>query len=71
MRNDERKQGIRNVQLDWKGFIYKNYKDAIALFLIIFCILLLVFVNGIKEGVSTLLVSIASGSGGFIFKGKL
>jgi hypothetical protein len=71
MRSDDRKENTRNPKIDLKGFIYKNYKDLIAFILIVFCISILVcFDKQLSERVSTLLITLTSGSAGFIF-GKM
>jgi len=66
-RSDERKENIRNPEIDLKSFIYKNYKDIIAFLLIIFFVVLLVCNNSLSERVSTLLITLTSGAAGFIF----
>lgn len=73
MRSDERTENTRNPNIDFKGFVYKNYKDIIAFFLIIFCLLILVLSKkeNLSETVSTLLISVVSGSMGFIFGKKV
>lgn len=67
-RTDDRLENIRNPQIDLPSFIYKNYKDIIAFLLIIFFILILVsYDKSLSDGVRTLLISLTSGSAGFIF----
>lgn len=67
-RTDERIEGTKNPKIDLPSFIYKNYKDIIASFLIIFFVSILVWKDGtLSEGLQTLLYSLTSGAAGFIF----
>lgn len=67
-RSDKREEGTRDPIINLKGFIYKNYKDIIAVFLIMFFVIILIWKDKvISERVSTLLITLTSGAAGFIF----
>jgi TctA family transporter len=67
-RTDEREEGTKDPILNLKGLIYKNYKDIIALFLVVFFVSLLIWKDKeISERISTLLITLTSGAAGFIF----
>jgi hypothetical protein len=69
MRNDLRKENTRNPDIDFIGFIYKNYKEIFAFVLIVVCIIVLVCSKDARdsEKVSTILTSIISASLGYMF----
>jgi len=52
-------------------FIEKNYKDLIALFILLYCLTALIFKNNIEIGLSQTLGHIIIGSLGFLFRGKV
>jgi hypothetical protein len=67
-RSDDRAEGTRNPIIDLPSFIFKNYKDLIAALFIIICIFIYALKDGtITEGLKTLLITISSGSLGYIF----
>jgi TctA family transporter len=67
-RTDKREEGTKDPIINFKGFIYKNYKDIIAVFLIIFFVGILIWKDKvISERISTLLITLTSGAAGFIF----
>ncbi|MFA8344204.1 MAG: hypothetical protein ACEPO8_14620 [Rhodothermaceae bacterium] len=72
-RTDDRIENVKNPNLNIYGFIYKNYKDILAVLIFVFCVLILVFNDKAlgSEKISTVLVSAISGSLGFIFGKKI
>ncbi len=71
LRPDERNQEFRDPIQSLKGFIIHNYKDLIALIIIIFCLSVLIWHSGISDKTETLLTMLTSGAFGFIFGHKL
>lgn len=69
MRNDSRKENTRNPNIDFIGFIYKNYKEIFAFILIIVCITVFVCSKEARdsEKISTILTSVISASLGYMF----
>jgi TctA family transporter len=69
MREDSRVENVRNPDIDFVGFIYKNYKEICAFILIIVCIAVLVCSKEARdsEKVSTILTSVISASLGYMF----
>ncbi len=66
MIDDTRQQDTRNPNIDFKSFIYKNYKDLIALIIILVFGFLLIFVSA-ESDVKAVLISLISTATGFIF----
>ncbi|PHS03191.1 MAG: hypothetical protein COA88_15980 [Kordia sp.] len=67
-RTDQREEGTKDPIINLKGFIYKNYKDIIAVFLIVFFVSILMWKDKVlSERLSTLLITLTSGAAGFIF----
>jgi hypothetical protein len=52
-------------------FLEKNYKDLIALFILLYCLTALIFKSNIETGLSDTLGYIITGSLGFLFRGKM
>lgn len=69
MRNDARNENVRNPNINFIGFIYKNYKEIFAFLLIVICICVFVFSKEARdsEKVSTILTSVISASLGYVF----
>jgi hypothetical protein len=69
MRDDSRNENMRNPDIDFVGFIYKNYKEIFAFLFIVICIAVLVCCKEARdsEKVSTILTSVISASLGYIF----
>lgn len=69
MREDSRVENVRNPDIDFGGFIYKNFKEIFAFVLIIVCIAVLVCSKDARdsEKVSTILTSVISASLGYVF----
>jgi TctA family transporter len=73
MRDDKRKENIKNPKIDLSSFIYANYKEILAVLIFIFCVLILTFSAKALENekLSTVLITSISGSLGFLFGKKL
>lgn len=52
-------------------FIEKNYKDIIALIILLYCLTALIFKSNINNGTNQTLTYIITGSLGFLFRGKI
>jgi len=67
--DDKRVEGKKNPKIDLSSFIYANYKDVLAIVLMIFLILVLVFSDDARnnERLFTVLSSLLSGAAGFFF----
>jgi len=67
-RTDKREESTKDPIINFKGFIYKNYKDLLAVFLIVFFVSILIWKDSVlSERISTLLITLTSGAAGFIF----
>ena len=52
------------------NFFEKNYKDIIALLILLYCLTALIFIGNIQDSISQTLTYIITGSLGFLFRGK-
>jgi len=53
------------------NFIEKNYKDLMALIILVYCLSALIFKNDLENNISQTLMYIITGSLGFLFRGKI
>ncbi len=66
--DDKRIQGVREPNVSLKALVYHNYKDLIALVIIILCIIIFAVRDGsMTERLETVLTMMLSASTGFLF----
>lgn len=53
------------------NFLEKNYKDLMALLILIYCLTALIFKNDVESNIAQTLMYIITGSLGFLFRGKV